>query len=231
MRFCEPSPIDRFFETPAHQRPLLDLDIPVSPGLPERLRRVGGGATRWADLIIGFSLDDARRQRLDLADVHVALEAANLSMQTFFFERGMVDLVDDPDQPQWGYYNGARLIGSLAARGSMLSVFGREPIGLPFSVHYRRQGDEFRPVSAAYAIVPFRAERLHSAEIDIPDNYAYTQEEADKKDRTIPPELRAVSALGNYADLVERELDAGRMVARSTLSSPRFGEIRGRGSV
>lgn len=231
MRYRESSSIDRFFETPAHERPLLDLNIPISSALPEYLQRVGSGATRWVDLIIGFAMDDARRQAVAPSRISDELESGDLLLRAFFFVRSSVQESAQPDMLRYGYDSDALLIGSLAARLSVLSISGGEPFsGPPFSVQYRKEGGAYRLARSVHIIAPFGAERLHLTEADIPPDYVLTEQNAHHDGYLgVPNELRAVAALVTYADMVERELDAGRMTVRTTIESARFGEIRGSG--
>jgi len=226
MRFGESSPVDRFFETPAHLRPQLGLDIPVSSEMSEHARKIGSGPTRWADLLIGFSLDDANRQGVAPETVVEALEEGDLALQVAFFERALARVVQDPDQPQFGYDSDARLIGALASRANILSVSGGSPLSLPFSMEYRRQDDVYAPIRATYAFAPLRSGRLYTGTADIPEGYGYGP---DMGRQNVPAEMRAAAAFSNYASHVETQLDAGQMLVRATLLSAKFGEIQGRG--
>ncbi|MBX6334297.1 hypothetical protein IRY61_03090 [Candidatus Saccharibacteria bacterium] len=230
MRVREPSPIDRFFETPPHERPALGLDLPLSPDLQEEVWRIGSGGTRWADLIIGFSMDDAGRQGVEPARIRAALEAGEIVMETFYFLKFHIRPSDDPDRPPFGYDSEARLAGKIAARASLLKVEGGDPFGLPFSVEYQKRDNEtYVPARSTYVTIPL-GDGLSSETVEIPESYAYNPDDPESVGYYgVPDKLRAAAALGHYADIITEELDAGRLAVRSNITFVREREIRGRG--
>jgi len=198
--------MDRFFDTPARERPDIDLGLSAVPFmLSTRQRDIDSGVTRFFDAVMGRALDGAGEQDLEPSDITAALAAGELTVRTFFFQYARAhglpvsDLHDDE----------ASLVGTIEANEDQLFVSGGGPTVMPSAMMYHKRNDMY---------VPFAAQVVHETApgtvrtVMVPEPYIY--ELQDEPGRKLPAELRVAQSLGALADIAYFNLDMGLMTTR-----------------
>jgi hypothetical protein len=212
MQFHEPSPIDRFFETPAHQRPRLNLGVTSNPDLlPPRLRRANGGVDRWFDLVVGFALDDAKHHKMESNWVNIALDTGHLVAHTYFVSADYKPTYAPNSEVPIIKPEHALFMGAVEAYSATLVVAGGMPDMPRSSMQFTKKRGKYVPYMAQAAR---RTKRSHMIAVEasaIPDPYIFIP----GKRQVVPKEMRASYVLGDLAEHVVVGLDAGAMRAYS----------------